>query len=172
MEPRHERESGTTRPGDVAQSAKGAAGEVAGAAKDVAVTRAQSLFDSNKQAAVSKIGAVAHALRNASSELEGQQEPLARVARQAAEKIEHFTQSLESRDLSSALESAQDYARREPALFYGGAFLLGLAAARFLKASSERQHGYGEGERYRSGEYDPTYPVASGIHGSTPTPPI
>jgi hypothetical protein len=164
MEPRHDRQGGT-RAGEAAETAKSAAGEVAGAAKDVAVTRAQGLFESNKEAAVSKIGAVAHALRNASSELEGQQEPLARVARRAAERIESFSNSLEGRDLTDALESAQDYARRQPALFYGGAFLLGLAAARFLKASSERH-------RHGMGDYDPSFPVASGPRSSMPAPPI
>jgi len=152
METRFDREAGQPpSAADIAEAAKSTAGELAGAAKDVAVTRVQGLFDSNKEAAISQIGAVAHALRNASSELEGRQEPLARAARRAADTIESFSQSIEQRDLSDVLESAQDYARRQPALFFGGAVLLGLAAARFLKAS---------GERRRLGEFDRSHPAS------------
>lgn len=146
--------------GDVAETAKSAAGDLAGAAKDAAFSQARGFFDSNRQTAASQIGAMAHALRNASAELEDRQEPLARAASRAADTIERFSRGLESRDLSDALHAAQDYARRQPALFFGGAFLLGIAAARFLKASGERAHPARD-------DYDPAYPVATGF-GSAP----
>jgi hypothetical protein len=168
MEPRSDQKSGQSRSAaEIAEKAKQTAGELAGAAKDVAVTRAQGFVASNKEAAVSQIGAVANALRSVSTELEGRQEPLASAARRAADTIEGFSRALEQRDLSEALESAQDYARRQPALFFGGAFLLGLAAARFLKASAERQH-----QRFE-GSYDASYPVSTGASamgsGAAPT---
>jgi hypothetical protein len=159
METRFEREPSQPRSAaDVAHAAKSTAGELAGTARDVATERVQGFFDSSKGAAVSQIGAVANALRNASSELEGRQEPLARAVRSAADSIERFSHAIEQRDLSDALHTAQDYARRQPALFFGGAFLLGLAAARFLKASAERQRQTGYSER---GYSERSYPVSS-----------
>jgi hypothetical protein len=164
METRSDRAQGQIRSAaDVAHAAKSSAGELAGAAKEAAATRAQGFFDQGKHAASSQIGAFANALRNASNELEGQQEPLARAARSAADTIERFSQAIEQRDLRDALDTAQDYARRQPALFFGGAFLLGLAAARFLKASAERQRFSGE-QRFageRGGSYDPSYPTTA-----------
>lgn len=154
-------ETGTQRASDVAEKAKSTAGDLAGAAKDVAATRVQGLFESNKQAAVSQIGAVANALRNVSQELEGRQDSLAQAARRAADTIDRFSHSIEQRDLSGALHTAQDYARRQPAIFFGGAFLLGLAAARFLKASAEHQHRATAG-----GQYDVSYPAPTYRAGS------
>lgn len=162
MEPRTDRDYGQPQSAaDIAEAAKNTAGELAGAAKDVAVTRVQGFFESNREAAISQIGAVAHALRSASSELAGRQESLAGAARRAADTIDSFSQVLEQRDLSDALASAQDYARRQPALFFGGAFLLGLAAARFLKASGERQR------KQHGGDFDPSYPVAGMASGAS-----
>jgi hypothetical protein len=154
--------------GDAAEAAKGAAGELAGAAKEAALSQARGFLDSNRHAAASQIGAMARALRNASSELEERQEPFARAASRAADNIERFSHALDSRDLTDALHAAQDYARRQPALFFGGAFLLGLAAARFLKASGERARPY---RAYGTGDYDydPIHPVATGAGvGSVP----
>jgi hypothetical protein len=47
------------------------------------------------------------------------------------------------------LVSVQDYARRHPATFLGGAFVLGLTVARFLKSSARRRPGRGAGRRGR-----------------------
>ena len=145
MEPRADRDHAkSVHTADVAGVARTAAGDLADAAKEATVARAEGLFETNKQAVCSRIGAVAHALRNASSQFAGgEQEPLARAARRAAEGMEGFTRALQERDLPAALESAQEYARRRPALFFAGAFALGVAAARFLKAS-------GQGRRERS----------------------
>jgi hypothetical protein len=44
----------------------------------------------------------------------------------------------------------EDIARRHPAVFFGGMFVAGLAAARFFKASCETEPGLGEstGDEY------------------------
>ena len=173
METRHETpgRSGGRQGAGLGETAKETASELTGAAKDVAVTRAQGLFDGNKRAAAEQIGAIANALRNVSSELEGRHEPLARAARRAADTVERFSHTIEERDLSQAFDVAQDYARRQPAVFFGGAFLLGLAAARFLKASG---HHRGDEGRLSAGYepargYDPTYSAAErGVVGGPP----
>src|SRR5690606_18695325 len=69
METRHETpgRSGGRQGAGLGETAKETASELGGAAKDVAVTRAQGLFDGNKRAAAEQIGAIANALRNVSS---------------------------------------------------------------------------------------------------------
>lgn len=117
--------------------AKDKARDAAAAAGDAARAQAQSLFETNKQAAVSNAGVVAHALRSITDELGGEHS-LGRFAQRAADRVEHAARSLEQRDLLATRRSLEETARRSPGLFYGGAFLAGIALARFLKASSER----------------------------------
>jgi hypothetical protein len=46
-------------------------------------------------------------------------------------------------------QDLENLARRQPALMIGGALLLGLIGARFLKSSERRGTGrYGDGQRY------------------------
>jgi hypothetical protein len=113
--------------------------ETAQAAGDAAREKAQTLFDTNKEAAITNATAFAGMLRSASKELNGQHEGLARFGLRAAEKIEGVCHGLEGRDLNATWQSVETYARREPALFYGGAFAAGMVVARFLKASGARR---------------------------------
>lgn len=113
--------------------------DTAQAAGDAAREKAQTLFDTNKAAAITSATAFAGVLRSASDELDGQHEGLARFGRRAAEKIEGVCSGLGNRDLGEIVESLESYARREPALFFSGAFAAGIAAARFLKASGARR---------------------------------
>jgi len=61
---------------------------------------------------------------------------LAQFADQAAEQIDRFSTYLRETDVDEMLADAQRFARRQPALFLGGAFAVGLLAARFLKSST------------------------------------
>ncbi len=58
----------------------------------------------------------------------------AQAASQVADQVESIAQKLRTSDLSTVTKDVSDFARKNPALFIGGAALLGLAAARFLKA--------------------------------------
>ena len=49
-----------------------------------------------------------------------------------------FSERLKNKDVTELLNDAQRLARRQPALFVGGAFALGLLGARFLKSSRRR----------------------------------
>ena len=129
--------------------------EAAQAAGDVARAKAQTLFETNKAAAMKSATAVAGVLRSASDELEGQQGAVASFARRAADKIEGACRGLESRDMNATLHSLETYARSQSALFLGGAFVAGIAAARFLKASSARRPA---GESFASTPFPATRP--------------
>ncbi|MGH9904058.1 MAG: hypothetical protein ACRD8U_00580, partial [Pyrinomonadaceae bacterium] len=63
---------------------------------------------------------------------------VAMFARRAAEGLAGFSGSLRQRDVDSLLAQAQDFARRRPAVFLGGALATGFVLARFLKSSGQR----------------------------------
>jgi hypothetical protein len=55
----------------------------------------------------------------------------------SAEQLERLSNNLRDKDVNELLQDAQRLARRQPALFIGGSFAVGLLAARFLKSSRE-----------------------------------
>jgi hypothetical protein len=122
---------------EASESAKATATELVTTARDVAESRAQGLFETSRETARQRLDGVARALRNASSSLE--QDPMSATVRRVAERLEGVSRTLGERDLSGVLHDAEEYARREPAVFVGGAFALGFALSRFLKASSDRR---------------------------------
>jgi len=52
--------------------------------------------------------------------------------------MERVSNYLQRTDVAELVDGVEDFARREPLLFVGGAFALGLLGARFLK-STQRQ---------------------------------
>lgn len=107
--------------------------------------QAAAQLSSQKERATDSLGSVAQAVRQTTQHLrDNQHETVARYAEQTAEQIERFSQRLKDKDIGELLNDAQRLARRQPALFIGGAFALGLIGARFLKSSSpEGESSYG-----------------------------
>ena len=59
----------------------------------------------------------------------------------AADKVDDVGRYIDEHDLRDVMEDVGVVARRQPLLFAGGMFLAGLAAARFLKASTGERSG-------------------------------
>jgi hypothetical protein len=99
--------------------------------------QATAQLSSQKDKATEGLGSVAQAVRQTTQHLrDNQHETVAQYAEQAAEQIERFSQGLKNKDVGELMSDAQRLARRQPALFVGGAFAIGLLGARFLKSSS------------------------------------
>jgi hypothetical protein len=112
--------------------------EDARALADRAREAAMAALDRQKAEAASQLDGLAGAFRNAAESLERQHySPIARYAGFAAENLGGIAEALNEQDLASLLESARRLARRQPALFVGGAVALGFGLARFLKSSGE-----------------------------------
>lgn len=135
----------TTASGDVARpagttgdsllkEAKQTVGHMAEGAKEQVVTRAES----GKENVAEKIGSVAGALRAAGEPLTDMG-PLPELAERAADKIESIAEYVQSRTIGDLVQEVTLFARREPAIFLGSAFGLGLLAGRFLKSSPRRE---------------------------------
>ncbi|MHB0859594.1 MAG: hypothetical protein ACYC5M_18780, partial [Anaerolineae bacterium] len=115
------------------------AGERVREVADTAGQTARSTFYSQRTNAASMLGTIAHALHETSGQLRNEdQESVARLADQVADQVERFSSSVRDTDLDQIMGSVQDFARRRPEMFLGGAFTLGLLAARFLKSSGRK----------------------------------
>ncbi|SFJ70117.1 hypothetical protein [Jannaschia pohangensis] len=90
-----------------------------------------------KGQATSRIEETAENIRNAGHEF-GHDSYQAQAADYLASNLTQAAEMIRDKDLGSVVEDLSTFARRNPALFLGGAALLGFAAARMMKAS-ERQ---------------------------------
>jgi hypothetical protein len=119
--------------GQVAEQAQQTASQMAEQARQQAASKA----DSQKERAVDALGTFAQAVRQTGRDLRQQDQTMfADYAEQAAQKVEHAADFLRTRDTSQLLDETQRFARRNPALFLGASFAIGLLAARFFKSSA------------------------------------
>jgi hypothetical protein len=116
-----------------AEEAKTALDAAAGTAKE----RARRIAEQQKQAGADQIGGVARAIDGAASEIEQELPHAAGFIHDAAAKLEGAAASLRERSVDDLIRSLNNFARRQPAAFFGGAVLAGFALSRFLKSSAE-----------------------------------
>lgn len=120
------------------QSIKETASNAVGQAKDKAV----GLLDEQKNKATTGLNNVADSIRKVGENLRdsGEQNAVAQTAARygdnLAKQIESFSGYLENARLKDLKRDIEGFARRQPALFVGGTFLVGVLAARFLKTSA------------------------------------
>jgi F0F1-type ATP synthase membrane subunit b/b' len=122
---------------DVAGAASVEGAELLGAAQ----TRAESLAEEGKAVGAEQISGVAKAIRTAADDLERSSPEIAQHVRSAATSVEGISAALRDRSAGQLLQDLTDFARRQPAAFFGVAVVTGFALARFAKSSSERLSG-------------------------------
>ena len=124
---------------ETAEQVIGQAQETAGKVVDQVRGTAESQLTTQKDRAAETAGTVAQAIRSAGEQLKGQdQSGFAQYADMAAERVEQFSNYLQSRDLREIVVEVEHFARRQPILFLAGAFTLGVLGARFLKSSGQQ----------------------------------
>lgn len=157
--------------------AKGALDRSKQAASDLADKARGQIKDSietQKTTASSAIENVAGAFQSTGSQLRDQgQSGIAEVATVASDQLSRVSNYLRDSDLDQMSHDVEQFARQQPALFLGGAFLLGIVAARFLKSSetptfvaSPGSSVSGTTPRYTAHDY-----VPGGVAGSGVQPP-
>lgn len=113
--------------------------EIVRQAKDAAgVVRDQAgkLVGRGKEASANKVEGYVGVARRAADDLEGHSPTGARYIREAAAGVEELSSSLREKSIGEIVDAAQDFARRKPVIFFGGAVLTGFAILRFVKSSS------------------------------------
>lgn len=99
----------------------------------------RSFFLNQKENLASKVTQYAEAARSASQCLSsGETNMLAEPARKAADQLERVSSFLRDTDPADMYDEVEAFTRRRPEVVFGGLFIVGLAAARFFKASGER----------------------------------
>lgn len=98
-----------------------------------------SRVDEQKNRAADGLGGIANVIRNAGNELRSDNEALASYVDMASDQMRQFAEHIRQKGVADMLDDVHGFARRRPALFVGGAFLVGLGLARFLKSSADRR---------------------------------
>lgn len=116
---------------DVSAKAKEKIDEAAGLLSD----RAQSFGAQQKNLGAEQIKSFAGAVHMAAGELEAQMPGAASLAHSTADRLDAAAVALRERNINQLLNDIGEFARREPALFFGGAVAVGFALTRVLKSS-------------------------------------
>ncbi len=133
----HPEHQGSQRP--VEQQAREAVGSSA--------ERVRQAAESQKDQAAGRLEGTAEALHQAASALHDRNESsLASYVEQFAGVLSEFSGSLRERSAGEVLGQVESIARRNPALFLGGAFAAGIALGRFARSSARHEHPRDEDE--------------------------
>ncbi|MBW3671915.1 MAG: hypothetical protein KY432_09640, partial [Acidobacteria bacterium] len=124
---------GKERARQTAEDARDKAKEMASKARD----NARSKGEQQKARATDEIEMLATALHDAGSQLDRQDMATGRFIHAAADRLQNFSERLDSRDVDGLVREGRQWARRNPAAFLGSAVAVGFLASRFLKATPE-----------------------------------
>jgi hypothetical protein len=115
--------------------------ETAQDAKAKAGDSVRQQVDTRSTQAGQQARSIADAIRQSSEQLRSQQKGgAAKVLDGSAERTERLGAYLEQSSADDILRDVENFARRQPWLVAAGAFMVGLAASRFMKASSSRRY--------------------------------
>lgn len=136
-------QSGTMeQAGTVARELGDAVGDRAAELRQEGTSRLRSELDTRTTQVGGQARSLAQALRESGGRLSQEgNEQLAGVTSGVADRMEQFAGYLERMQGAELLDDAERVARRSPWLVAGAAAVVGLAASRFLKASSETRLG-------------------------------
>jgi hypothetical protein len=144
--------------------------ETASESYDVVANKATSSIEQRKNEFSSGLKTVADSVREVGGQIRTKGEPsqLTDMASEYSHKTAHALDGVanyfERKDLRAITRDIEDFARRNPAIFLGGAFALGLLAARFLKSSPPRHMS---GSRHTIGMQPTSLPPTEGRPGSS-----
>jgi len=129
---------------NVTRAAKDNAAQLGDAAVDMANSakkKVEAAVSQRKSIGADYIGSIAQATGRAAHEFEAELPQAAHYIRQASEQIQGVADTVRERDVRELVGEVQDFARRQPTLFFGGAVVLGFAALRFLKSTAPTSSG-------------------------------
>jgi hypothetical protein len=113
---------------------------------------ATAQLTTQKNRGTDALGRIAGAVRESTQKLRDEHhDTIAQYVGQAADQIDNVSRQLREKNIDELVSDMQRLARRQPAVFIGSAFALGLLGARFLKSSRPHDGGYAaesRGARY------------------------
>jgi ElaB/YqjD/DUF883 family membrane-anchored ribosome-binding protein len=161
-------EQAKSQLGDVAATAQDKAGELGQQGK----SKLASTIDERTNQVGSQAKQLAKALRSSGSQLQMQGDSdtrqVAGLTNAAAERVDRLGGYLQGRSGDDLVRDAEEFARRRPWIVGAIGLAAGLAASRFLKASSERRYGSYQRLRGDSPYYVDRYSSATAGPAGTP----
>ncbi len=115
-------------------AAEGGAGPTAADLRDRVAAAAAAAAEAQKNRAADGLGGMADAARQASDQLRGSSAFVASWVNAVGDHLHTLADGLREKDSAELIDDVTAFARRRPALFLGGAFLLGVGVAQVLKA--------------------------------------
>lgn len=148
---------------DALGKVKETAGAVASQAFGQVQEKAGAAFDEKKQSVSHGLTSVADGIRKLGDSLRGddgdsQNQIIATATKYGdtlADQVESISGYIERQDIRGLANDLQGFARRNPAIFVGGAFALGLLAARFFKSSPRSSADFAELPAYEEENTQP-----------------
>jgi C-terminal processing protease CtpA/Prc len=108
--------------------------------------RASSSLGESKGQFANQLGAAAEALRRTTQHLRSEDQlRIAGLTETLARQLDQVSNYLRNKDAAAMRHDLENAARRQPAIAIGGAIVLGLIGARFLKSSARRRERRGGG---------------------------
>jgi hypothetical protein len=109
-------------------------------ATEQAKEQVRSAATQQKDGAARQMDGFAHALMAAADDLRGRgQDFAADYVREAASGLERASGAVRERDLDEIMANVEDFARRQPVAFLGGAVVAGFGIARLVRSSADRR---------------------------------
>lgn len=121
----------------IAEPIKSTASQAAARVKETAAEyrdRAAEVATERKTQVADRLGRYSSAFHQSAQSLEPEDQNIAYFAHAAADRIEGVANYVRNRDFAALKTDAEDLARRNPGLFFGGMFVAGLVIGNLLKA--------------------------------------
>lgn len=115
-------------PGEMLQAGRARAMEEAKA-------MVADLAETQRKKAADALGGIAQALRKTAIDLDPENTTMARYTDIAAERLDEVARYLRQAHFNDVIVEAENFARRQPWWFLGGAMATGFIAARMMKSS-------------------------------------
>lgn len=153
------------------QEATSTAQEKASELREQGSRRLRAQFDQRSTQAGSQVRSLAEALRRSGNDLQSEgNKGAAELPKQAAERLERLGSYLEEMSGDDVMRDIESFARRRPWMLTGLGLVAGVAAARFLKASSDQRYSeYRRTTQY--GHSTSELPAASASEARIEAPP-
>jgi hypothetical protein len=107
------------------------------------INKAEQIAEEQKQAGAGQIDEMAKAVHGAANELQQQMPKAAEFVHAAVSRLEEGAGALRERSIKDLVSGFNDFGRKEPLAFFGGAMVAGFAISRFLKSSTDDGHRRG-----------------------------
>jgi hypothetical protein len=104
----------------------------------------ETLVDDQRASGASYLQNMADLVHQAADVFDREIPQASQYIHQAAEQIDTVAEAVRTKKMREVAHDVQDFARRQPAIFFGGALLLGFAAVRVFSAAPPKSGQEGD----------------------------